>query len=62
MQQNIGKKDKMIRMILGIVFLGFFFLGGAAKFLGIIGVILLLTSFLNFCPLYTLFKINTKKS
>lgn len=61
MQQNIGKTDKMIRMILGVLFLGFFFLSGAAKFVGIIGVILLLTSFLNFCPLYTLIKVNTKK-
>ncbi|WLR50790.1 DUF2892 domain-containing protein [Bacillus tianshenii] len=63
MPKNIGKTDKLIRIVLGLVLLSLFFIADSAvKYVGFVGVILLLTSFINFCPLYTLFGLNTCKN
>jgi hypothetical protein len=57
MQKNIGKKDKIIRAVLGALVLlwGFY----AKNWWGVIGIILLVTSLVNWCPLYTIFKFST---
>jgi hypothetical protein len=59
MKRNMGSVDKTVRIILGaiIIVLGLYF----QTWWGLIGVVLLLTSFLNFCPLYVPFGISTKK-
>lgn len=65
MKANEGTTDRIIRVILGIVLLivGFFVLKGTLGIiLGIIGIILLVTALIGFCPLYTVLKINTKKT
>lgn len=60
MKTNIGKVDSVIRIIIGVcLFALLFILEGNIKFIGLIGVIPLLTAFIKFCPLYTLFGINT---
>lgn len=60
MKENVGTVDKIIRMILGIVFLSFYFiLDSGLKYISIVGIVLILTAFLKFCPLYTIFGINT---
>ncbi len=64
MEKNIGRKDRIIRLILGMLF---FFVGIFMKnVLGavgiILGVILLITFFTGYCSLYKPFGINTKKS
>lgn len=60
MKANVGTTDRIIRIILGIVILSLFFiLEGNMKYLGLIGLVPLLTAFIKFCPLYTLFGINT---
>lgn len=60
MKQNIGTVDKVIRLILGIVLMSLYFLlDGGLKYISILGIILILTAFINYCPLYTLFGINT---
>lgn len=60
MKANVGTTDRVIRIILGLAILSlFFFLEGNMKYLGLIGLIPLLTAFIKFCPLYTLFGINT---
>lgn len=60
MKTNIGKVDSIIRIIIGVcLFALLFILEGNIKFIGLIGVIPLLTAFIKFCPLYTLFGINT---
>nr|WP_243643062.1 DUF2892 domain-containing protein [Thermolongibacillus altinsuensis] len=38
-----------------------FFLEGSIKYFGIIGIILIVTALIKFCPLYPLFRINTMK-
>jgi hypothetical protein len=65
MKKNMGSKDKYIRLILavsiGALYLLGFISGTLALILGGVAVVLLLTSFINFCPLYFPFKINTNK-
>lgn len=65
MKKNIGSADKIIRIVLAVV-LGILILmgqieGTAAIVLGIIAVILLLTSMVGTCPIYLPFNISTRK-
>ena len=53
--RNVGSTDKMVRLVAGalLLALGLFGLGGAGGILvSLIGVILLATGALNFCPLF----------
>ena len=62
MKQNVGKVDRWIRIVLGVVLLSLIvFLSGGIRWIGLIGLIPLLTGIFNFCPIYALLKINTKK-
>lgn len=65
MKKNMGSADKMIRIILAVVFSVLYFTGTVTGTLGIVllvlGGIFLLTSFVSFCPLYTILGINTCK-
>lgn len=57
MKCNIGKTDRIIRIIAGVVIL---IIGLAAKsWWGLIGLIPLLTAAIKWCPLYVPFKIST---
>ncbi|NCB51702.1 MAG: DUF2892 domain-containing protein [Clostridia bacterium] len=63
MKQNVGTVDKWIRIILGLALLSLLFLiKGSARWLGLIGLIPLITGFINYCPLYSLFGISTNKN
>jgi hypothetical protein len=62
---NESNVDRIIRAVLGVVllYLGF---GGALSgaltvVADVLGVVMLLTSAIGFCPLYALFKIKTLK-
>ncbi len=59
MNKNIGSSDKNIRLILGIILIviGFF----STLWLSLVGLILVGTALINFCPLYIPLKINTNK-
>lgn len=63
MKPNMGTVDRVIRAIVGIVLIVAFLLELLAGTIGIIalvvGVVLLLTAALRWCPPYTLFGINT---
>lgn len=62
MQKNVGSTDKVIRWIIGLILLSLlFFLEGGVRYIGLIGLIPILTAIVGFCPLYTLFKLNTNK-
>jgi len=63
MKCNVGGVDRIIRIVLGIIFiiLGFSTTGTLALIFDIIGVILLLTAIIGFCILYVPFGINTCK-
>ena len=59
MKRNVGKTDKVIRVIAGIAAIGagYYF----KSWWGAIGLVLLLTALINWCPIYTPFKISTHK-
>ncbi len=63
MKHNVGTTDKIIRIVLAILFAGLYFGNVVSGTLGIvlliIGAIFLLTSVIGFCPLYALLGINT---
>ena len=58
MNQNVGKIDRLFRILIGIVIIA---IGAYFKsWWGIIGVVPILTAIIGFCPLYIPFKINTR--
>ncbi len=59
MKKNLGSTDKVIRIILGsaIVGLGIYF----SNWWGLVGLVLLITAFINWCPAYSLIGISTDK-
>ncbi len=65
MKKNMGLIDRSLRTLLAIVvaalYLGHQIRGVAALILGIFAVIFLVTSFVGFCPLYSLLGISTSK-
>lgn len=66
MKTNMGSTDKVIRILLAVVFAVLYFTGTVSGTLGIIllalGGVFLATSVISFCPLYTLVGINTCKT
>jgi hypothetical protein len=64
MTQNIGTIDRLVRALLAVLVAVLYFTGvisGAlAIILGVIAVVLLLTSIVGFCPLYAPFHISTR--
>ncbi len=62
MNPNVGKADKAVRLVLALVLFSLFFiLQGDARWWGLLGFVPLVTGLMNWCPLYTLFGINTCK-
>ena len=59
MQLNVGTVDKIIRIVLGLVLLSLVFVGPQTPW-GYIGVILIVTGFINFCPLYAMIGFSSK--
>ena len=65
MKLNESNTDRLVRVVVGIVLL-FLGIGGTlngtvAIVAAVLGVILLLTGAMGFCPLYALFKLSTLK-
>jgi hypothetical protein len=64
MKRNVGSIDRVLRVLAGIVLLvvGFAVIGGTAGIVvGVIGLIPLATGLIGWCPLYSLFKLRTRK-
>jgi hypothetical protein len=63
MKKNMGSLDKTIRLIIAIAIAVLYFMkiitGTIALVLLVVAIIFAVTSFINFCPLYTLLGINT---
>ncbi|KPK27255.1 MAG: hypothetical protein AMJ66_11295 [Betaproteobacteria bacterium SG8_40] len=63
MNPNVGSADRVIRIIVGLGLVSLFFiLEGAARWLGVIGVVLIATAVINFCPLYKVLGLSTTGS
>jgi hypothetical protein len=65
MKKNMGTIDKVIRILVAVVFAVLFFTNVITGVLGIILLVLagvfVLTSLISFCPLYWPFGISTNK-
>jgi hypothetical protein len=63
MKKNMGTTDKTIRIILAVVMIILFITETVTGTLGYVllaaAAIFLLTSFISFCPLYTLLGVNS---
>ena len=60
MNLNVGNVDRGARVVLALgLFSLFFLVDGPMKWLGLVGLVPLLTGAMGFCPLYTVFGINT---
>ena len=58
MEANVGKTDKIIRIVSGVLLLSMVFIGPQTLW-GLIGIVPLATAFINFCPAYKLLGMNT---
>lgn len=63
MTNNMGSTDKLIRIIVAIIFAALYFTGTVTGTLGIVllalGGIFVLTSVISFCPIYAIIGVNT---
>jgi hypothetical protein len=60
MKVNVGSADKVVRIILGLVIIA---IGLVYKsWWGLVGLLPLATALINFCPLYTLIGVSTRKA
>ena len=59
MKINEGNVDRVIRVIVGLALLSLLFGDGPYKWLGLIGLPLLLTGAIGFCPGYAIFGMST---
>ena len=63
MKANVGSLDRAIRIFLGLALLSLvFLLNGQIRWIGLIGVVPLLTAVVSFCPMYTLLGLNSCSS
>jgi len=65
MKKNVNLIDKVIRVLLAVVLCILIFTnqitGILAIIFGVLAVVLLLTSFLSFCPIYAMLNLSTLK-
>lgn len=63
MKKNLGSTDRIVRVIIAVVFAALYFSGSVVGTAGIVLVglsaILLLTSVVSFCPLYLPFGLSS---
>lgn len=63
MKKNVGSTDKIIRILLALVFAALFFTGTVTGILGYVllalGAIFVLTSLVGFCPIYAVLGMST---
>lgn len=59
MLKNVGRADKIIRIVLGVVIIAF---GIYSKSLwGLVGIVPLFTAFIGWCPAYNLLGLSTDR-
>jgi len=68
MNKNVGGIDKILRIVVGVVLIGYAAAGPAMgmdtgyNVWGWVGVIPLATALINFCPAYAIFGFKTNKT
>lgn len=59
LKNNVGKIDRIIRIVLGVLLIGNVFYALESP-VGWVGIILIVTGIAGICPLYSLLGLNTK--
>jgi uncharacterized membrane protein YecN with MAPEG domain len=62
MTYNEGTLDRVLRFGVGLLLVALAFLGPRAWWLGIVGVVLLVTGLIGHCPLYRVLHIRTRRA
>lgn len=57
MKKNVGNIDKAVRIVLGLGLIVFALV--TKNWWGFIGIVPLLTAFMNYCPVYSLLNVST---
>jgi hypothetical protein len=55
---NVGSTDRIVRLIIGVVLIGFTLTGTIGAW-GWVGVVALATAFVKFCPAYAILGVRT---
>lgn len=58
MIKNVGSIDKILRLVIGVVLVALVFVGPKTPW-GWIGLVLIGTAFMNWCPIYRALGMNT---
>ncbi len=58
MKKNVGSVDRVIRVILGLALIVFAVI--TKNWWGFIGIVLILTAMMSYCPVYSLLRVSTK--
>jgi hypothetical protein len=59
MVHNEGSIDRAVRVGIGLVLMALVFIGPRTPWAGVLGLVLLVTGLVGFCPFYRLFGIRT---
>jgi len=59
MVTNVGDTERMLRILVGLLFIGLAFAHGGMWWLGLLGVIPVFTGLMGWCPGYLTFRIST---
>ena len=60
MKNNVGSLDRVVRIIMGLGLLSLvFLLNGSLRWIGLMGLVPLMTAVMGFCPLYRVFGLST---
>jgi hypothetical protein len=58
--KNVGTIDRILRVVLGLALLAYLVVGSSSlRFIGLVGIVPLLTALVGHCPMYTLFGFST---
>jgi hypothetical protein len=60
MIRNVGSLDQIIRLVLGAILVSLVFVGPQTPW-GWLGLILIATGVINFCPIWMMLGVNTRK-
>jgi fatty acid desaturase len=58
MLSNLGKKDRILRVIVGLILIGLTLIGTIGVW-GWLGLVLIVTALVGFCPVYTFLGVNS---
>lgn len=60
MRKNVGSNDSVMRILSGAALLGaMFWIDSPWRWLGLLGIVYLITGILRWCPAYALFGVST---